>query len=130
MPFLTIKERRINRIRRIIKKICDVIADWHTDAVDECLHPQEARIALNFVKDVVNWFRRLNLNPQKDTPFVADADKFKELLKTAPKKKVGIFEGVYNEDEDEITAHQYVDADSVDQQTKSVLGNEPLVVLS
>ena len=28
---------------------------------------------LNFVKDVVNWFRRLNLNPQKDTPFVADA---------------------------------------------------------
>ena len=85
---------------------------------------------LNFVKDVVKWFRRLNQKNKKDTPFVADADKFKELLKTAPKKKVGIFEGVYNEDEDEITAHQYVDADSVDQQTKSVLGNEPLVVLS
>ena len=44
---------------------------------------------LNFVKEVVNWFRRLNLNPQKDTPFVADAKKFKELLKTAPRKKVG-----------------------------------------
>lgn len=85
---------------------------------------------LNFVKEVVNWFRRLNLNPQKDTPFVADAKKFKELLKTAPRKKVGIFEGVYNEDEDEITAHQYVDADSVDQQTKDVMGNESLVVLS
>ena len=45
-------------------------------------------------------------------------------------QKVGIFEGVYNEDEDEITAHQYVDADSVDQQTKDVMGNESLVVLS
>lgn len=85
---------------------------------------------LNFVKVVVNWFRRLNLDPRKDTPFVADAKEFKDLLKTAPKKDVGIFEGVYNEDKDEITAHQYVDADSVDQQTKDVMGNDSLVVLS
>lgn len=85
---------------------------------------------LNFVKEVVNWFRRLKLDRNKDIPFVADGKEFKDLLKTAPKKDVGIFEGVYNEDKDEITAHQYVDADSVDQQTKDVMGNESLVVLS
>lgn len=52
------------------------------------------------------------------------------MLKTAPEKKVGIFEGVYNEEKDEITAHRYLDADELDQKTKDVLENEPLVVLS
>lgn len=85
---------------------------------------------LNFVKEVVNWFKSLRLNPQEDTPFIADAEQFKDMLKTAPKKKVGIFEGVYNEETDEITAHRYLDADELDQKTKDVLENEPLVVLS
>lgn len=64
------------------------------------------------------------------TPFIANASEFKEMLKTAPKKDVGIFEGVYNEETDEITANRYLDADEVDQKTKNVLGNESLVVLS
>lgn len=85
---------------------------------------------LNFAKQVVGWFKSLRLDPQKDTPFIADASEFKEMLKTAPKKNVGIFEGVYNEDADEITANRYLDADEVDQKTKDVLGNESLVVLS
>lgn len=85
---------------------------------------------LNFAKEVVDWFKSLSLNPQKDTPFIADAEKFKDMLKTAPEKKVGIFEGVYNEETDEITAHRYLDADELDQKTKDVLENEPLVVLS
>ena len=43
---------------------------------------------------------------------------------------MGIFEGVYDEEADEITANRYLDADEVDQKTKDVLGNESLVVLS
>ena len=85
---------------------------------------------LNFTKQVVNWFKSLRLDPQKDTPFIADASEFKEMLKAAPKKNVGIFEGVYNEETDEITANRYLDADEVDQKTKDVLGNESLVVLN
>lgn len=52
------------------------------------------------------------------------------MLKTAPRKDVGIFEGVYNEEADEITVSRYLEADEVDQKTKEVLGNEPLVVLN
>ena len=62
--------------------------------------------------------------------FIADESEFKEMLKTAPKKNVGIFEGVYNEETDEITANRYLDADRLDAKTKEVLEREPLVVLS
>lgn len=85
---------------------------------------------LSFIEEVVDWFKSLRLDPKKDTPFIADANKFKELLKTAPRKDVGIFQGVYNEETDEITANRYLEADEVDEQTKDVLGKESLVVLS
>ncbi len=85
---------------------------------------------LNFVGQVVNWFKSLHLDPQKDTPFIANAEDFKDMLKTAPRKNVGIFEGVYNEETDEITANRYLEADEVDEKTKEVLGKESLVVLS
>lgn len=88
------------------------------------------RGVLNFAAHVVNWFKKIrDLDKSVDTPFVADAEKFKDMLKTAPTKNVGIFEGVYNEELDEITHNQYIEADSLDQQTRNVLGNEPLVVL-
>lgn len=86
---------------------------------------------LNFAKDVVGWFKKIyNLDQEKDTPFIADASKFKDMLKTAPVKNVGIFQGVYDEEQDEIREHRYIDADAVDNKTKSVLGNDSLVVLS
>lgn len=85
---------------------------------------------LNFATQVVGWLKSLFLNPQKDTPFIADANEFKDMLKTAPRKNVGIFTGVYNEETDEITANRYLEADEVDEKTKEVLGKEPLVVLS
>lgn len=84
---------------------------------------------LNFAREVVGWFRGLLLDRKKDTPFLAAGEQFKELLKTAPTKNVGIFEGVYNEEADEITANRYLDADEIDDRTKRVLGNESLVVL-
>lgn len=82
-----------------------------------------------FARQVVDWFRSLTLDREKHTPFIADAEKFKEMLKTAPVKEVGIFEGVYDEEADEIVANRYLEADELDQKTKEVLGNEPLVVL-
>lgn len=85
----------------------------------------------NFARNVVAWFKNIyNLDKEEDTPFMANASKFKEMLKTAPTKNVGIFQGVYNEETDEITHNQYLEADELDAKTREVLGDEPLVVLN
>ena len=52
------------------------------------------------------------------------------MLRRAPNKNVGIFKGVYNEETDEIEHSEFVEADELDSQTKNVMQNEPLVVLS
>ena len=84
---------------------------------------------LNFAKHVVGWFKSLNLLPGQDVPFIASKE-FGEKLKIAPVKNVGIFQGVYNEMTNEITHAAYVEADSLDNQTREILGNEELVVLN
>lgn len=86
---------------------------------------------INFAKNIVNWFKTLNLVQKRDVPFLANANslEFQKMLKTAPVKDVGIFKGVYNEETNEITHHEFVEADGLDQETKDVLGNENLVVL-
>lgn len=84
---------------------------------------------LNFTRDVLNWFRNLQLDPNKHTPFIADKSKLKEMLKTAPVKDVGVFKGVYNEQTDEIEHHELIEADALDSETKNILGREALVVL-
>lgn len=89
------------------------------------------RGVLNFAANVVGWFKKIrDLDQTVDTPFLADASQFKEMLKTAPTKNVGIFQGVYNEETDEITHNQYIEADALDDKTREVLGNEPIVVLN
>ena len=52
------------------------------------------------------------------------------MLQKAPVKDVGIFKGVYNEETDEITHNEYIEADALDQKTQQVLGKEELVVLA
>ena len=84
---------------------------------------------INFFSHIVNWFKSLPLNQKRDIPFIANANEFKEMLKTAPTKKVGIFEGVYNDETEEITHHTYLDAESVDRETYNLLANDNLVVL-
>lgn len=44
--------------------------------------------------------------------------------------KEGIIEGVYDQELDEVTDIRVVEADELDAQTKVVLGNDALVVLS
>lgn len=89
------------------------------------------RGVLNFVSHIVNWFKKIYyLDEERHVPFIADAEQFKEMLHAAPTKKVGIFEGVYDEVTEEIVEHRMLDADEVDAKTKQTLGNETLVVLS
>ena len=88
------------------------------------------RGVLSFAREVVGWFKRQFLDPETDVPFLADVNKFKEQLHNAPVRNVGIFEGVYDEETDEIKACRCLDADEIDADTKKVLGDEELVVLS
>jgi hypothetical protein len=81
---------------------------------------------------VVQYFKGLRLRRHRDTPFIANenSQRFREMLHQAPVKNVGIFEGTYNEDTDEIENYRSLEADSLDPQIKQALGNEPLVVLN
>lgn len=89
---------------------------------------------LSFFQDVVNWFKHLRLNPAKQTPFILDAQRLKKMIHEAPVVDVGIFEGVYNEETDEIEHYREIKADQLDDKTKEVLDNatddNPIVVLS
>lgn len=85
---------------------------------------------VSFFRHVVGWFRELMLDKKKHVPFVGKMDEFKSALKNAPVKNAGIFEGVYNEETDEIEHIRYLDADDLDDQTKNIIGDQPLVVLS
>lgn len=67
-------------------------------------------------------------------PFVADMDK---LMAQAPVKEVGIFnqknknlmKGLYDTRTGQIHNPTYMAGDSVDNKTRDVLGNEPIVIL-
>lgn len=93
---------------------------------------------LNFFNDIVNWFKKIPLIKGKQTPFIAPPETIRKLIKNAPIKnvgifeesKVGIFKGVYDEETNEITHHEYIKADALDEQTKGYLGKEDLVVLN
>lgn len=85
----------------------------------------------NFAANVVKYFRDKILNPRKHKPFVGDFNKLiKEHLQKAPEKNVGIFRGVYNTETDEIEDLTVVEADNMDSQTKDILRDDPLVLLS
>lgn len=98
--------------------------------------------------DVVGWFKSQNLNPEKNTPFIALFDNFKQMLLgdkleaksdfcIPPSSEIGQHEdkkaqlllGVYNEDTDEISPSLLILADAFDEKTSEVLGDESLVVL-
>lgn len=85
---------------------------------------------LSFADYVVDYFKGLILRKGRDVPFIADEHKIADLIHQAPVKDVGIFEATYNEDTNEIENYRALEADEMDPQLKSVLGNEKLVVLS
>lgn len=87
---------------------------------------------LNFMKEVVDYFKNLHLNQQTQTPFLMDAKALGDRIKNAPRVDVGIFEGVYDESIDEITNVREVSADELDEQSKEVLSkaDDGIVALS
>ncbi len=88
---------------------------------------------VEFKNQIVAWFKKHPLIKGKHVPFLTQRQEFKDMLKNAPKVKVeGLFEGIYDEQTDEITDLQYIEADELDQETKEKLafgGEEQLVVL-
>lgn len=94
---------------------------------------------MNFFRDVVGWFQSLNLNQQKHTPFLLNGNspQFREMIANAPVKDVGlfsknevIFQGVYDSDTEEIVHSELLGADTLDNETRNVIGNESCVVLN
>ncbi len=94
---------------------------------------------LSFMRDIVGWFRGLNLNRQKHSPFILNgkSPEFVQLIKNAPvinagvfEKDAQIFEGVLDEETGEIIHSELLGADMLDEKTKITLGKEPVVVLN
>ena len=75
------------------------------------------------MKDIVFYFKSLRLKQGEHIPFIAKAEAFTPSLQ-------GIVLAVYNEKTDEIEHVKNIVAKNVDQEVLSVLGNEPLVVLT
>lgn len=86
---------------------------------------------LSFYTHIVDWFKKYNLQAGRDIPFVVENHKVKDLLDVAPKHSCGVFKGVYNEETDSITHHEFIGAEKLDEETKSVLNKstEGIVVL-
>ncbi|MBQ9508592.1 MAG: hypothetical protein IJJ78_09235 [Paludibacteraceae bacterium] len=84
--------------------------------------------------DVVAWFKGLSLKKDEDIPFIANAKlgEFKNLFKDIEfdDTKEAIFFGVFNQERHEITNANLIQATSIDNQLKDVLGNESLVILN
>lgn len=85
---------------------------------------------VNFFEHIVNYFKNLALNKNKHKPFVADLEKLKDEIRNAPIRDCGIFEGVYNEETDEIEHTRIIETDELDAKTRSILNGDPLVVLN
>jgi hypothetical protein len=86
---------------------------------------------LSFKKHIVDWFQKYHLQAGRDFPFLVEGRYLKEKLHTAPKYSCGIFKGIYNEETDSITHHEFIGAEKLDSETKEVLqsAEEGLVVL-
>lgn len=85
---------------------------------------------VNFFTHVLKYFKGLFLQQHRHKPFIADLSKLKAEIKDAPVKNCGIFQGVYDEQTDDIIHTQVVEASSLDAETRNILGNDKLVVLS
>lgn len=86
---------------------------------------------LSFFGNIFSFFTGDKLKRGRDIPFVADAksEKMREAFGFSPSKNVGIFQGVYNVDTKEITKCEYLEADTMDFETKEMLKGNSLVVL-
>ena len=100
----------------------NIFNNVETKVVDGTLH----------LSDVVEYFKGLQLEQEKHTPFVANAlhSNFKGMLKESPVKSFLIFVGVYTKDSDQVMFGRLIATDAIDDELKSILGNKDMVVLN
>ncbi len=112
----------VDNILDLIAKAIEYVVDFIIEIIDGII---------NFWNDIVNYFKKLNLvrNPKKDI-FILDGKKFGEMLHGAPVKDFGIYGGVFNEETNEIEHGKYIGADGLDEQTKNVLGEKGIAILT
>ena len=86
---------------------------------------------LSFEEHIVHWFQKYYLQAGRDIPFLIEGRYLKEQLTKATQYDCGIFKGIYNEETDSITHHEFLGAEKLDSETKEVLqsAEEGLVVL-
>ena len=113
----------------MIDTILDLIASAIEFVVDFIIDIIEG--VISFWNDVVDYFKKLNLtrNANKNV-FIADANKFRDILHGAPVVDAGIFGGVYNEETNEIENGRFVGGDALDEKTKSVIGEKGIAILT
>lgn len=87
--------------------------------------------------DVVSYFKSLNLKKEVDIPFIARDGILGQFVKKTHKRfpmgkdgYITIVIGSYNDSLNKITNAKILHVKQLDEQTKSVFGNEELVVLS
>lgn len=87
---------------------------------------------LNWAKHIVDWFKVRVLGLSQNA-VVFKNEKMRELIDNARKVDVGLRKGVtkciYDEELNEIVAHEVTNADEIDEQTRAMLGNDGMVVL-
>lgn len=83
-------------------------------------------------KDLVGYFKGLDLKKGRDIPFVADANSsdFRSMLQRAYVSPVVLFLGTYNEETDEVENVKVLLADAMDERCSEILKNEHMVVLT
>lgn len=113
----------------IIMKPKDIISKIRKKLKHKEISVKTIEGKVNF-QDIVAWFKSLSLDKNKDVPFIAKATELKDMLNYETKKNAALFVGVFNEEKNEIIHAQIIEADSFDDQTLEVLGNEAIVVLN
>lgn len=82
------------------------------------------------LKEVLAWFRGLNLSPQKHTLFIGRVASLRNYLTIPPCDEANsLFLGVYDEENNSLVHHRLIVASHIAQDILDLLGKEPLVVL-
>ncbi len=88
-----------------------------------------------FFKTIVDNFKQLIRNGRivqgRDTPFILDPKKTKEMLANAPNVQAGVFSATYNDETEEVENMTQIEG-QLDEQTRNALNrsNNGIVTLS
>ncbi|MCI5776151.1 MAG: hypothetical protein MR215_00730 [Bacteroidales bacterium] len=77
---------------------------------------------VSWVENVVGWFKKLKLDKKRHIPLIIDMKTLRKQLDNAPViEGSGVFEAVYDEQTDEMVAHNTIKANSLDRKTQDAL---------